>query len=164
LSTQETFVGKIQAELDAVKNQRNKIIEESFTTVKKVIDDFYKSTFSGQFIANLELSTPDEPHKSGVVFTFQAIGTPPKKVNETSENYTAALAFFFGILKLRQQSFVILNNATRKVKDKVENFFEDQNDIQVINFTTLYRDETSSYEVRGKSQRFSVTKIHRVNE
>jgi hypothetical protein len=153
------LVEKIEAELNVVEAQRKEVIVQSLAVMNEVIDLFYHSTSSGNVSAMLELTSPECPHKGSITFTTQANGSPSQKVTKSSDDYTAALAFVFGILNVNRQQFVILNNVTRNISGEVEKFFKAQHDLQVINFTTLFSDETSNYAVRGKSQGFSIARI-----
>lgn len=159
LRQQQAVIDRIQGELDDVKNQRSKTIVESLAVMNEVISEFYNANFDGRVVASLELTSPNPAIDSAIAFNYLSIDSPPQKITATSQDFTAALAFVFGILKKNQQKFVVLNSATHKVTDNVENFFKTQNYIQVINFTKLFRDESSNYAIQKNGQGFSIKHI-----
>jgi hypothetical protein len=151
LSDQQTLLAKVEKEFSAVKAQRVKQLQETLVTMNEKVEEFFRITSDGQTIASFELS---RDLSDGIAFNRRSID------HDVTEDFTAALAFLFAIFKVNKQNLVILNNATRKITDDIEKFFNAQSDIQVVNFTTLFRDETSNYAVQSKSQGFAVARIN----
>jgi hypothetical protein len=156
---------KIHAELDGkfkqVKAERKKIFNVSLEKLNEGLNEFCMLGFEQEIIANLEATNDDEPYNGEVTFSWQSVDNIDTRVTEISQNYALALALFFAILKLKKQTIVILNDATKNISADLEAFFKQQTFIQVISLTSRISDEKSDYAVRSKSQSFVVNRMAR---
>lgn len=160
LNDQKKKFDEINETLHGVKAERKRIFEDTFKHLNESIDEFSKLAYDKNVLGMMEIVNEAEPYLGDIIYYWRTIENPENRVTEIKPDYISSLALLFAILKLKQQKFVVLNEAAKSVNVALEKFFQRQNYVQVISLTSQMSDDHSNYIILPKSQSFTVTKLN----
>lgn len=149
----------VDERLQAVRENRKQVFEKSLKVINEGIVEFCQLASSGN-IASLKATNENEPYLGEISYSWPTDENPENKVTEYSQNYLSSLALMFGIFKLKEQKFVVLDDATRNISQDIDNFFKQQKNIQVVSLTSRLIEDNANYIVRPKTTSFIFKRIN----
>lgn len=159
LKAQKANLERIDGKLREVQEERKRIFEASLKALNEGIAEFCQLAFEGNVVATLEPTDLAEPYLGDIVYYWRTIQDGDNTVTAFKPNYESSLALLFAILKFKEQKFVIVDDATRRISMNMEKFFHKQNHIQILSLTSRVSDDASNYVIRPKAQSFAIKRI-----
>lgn len=159
LRIQQGNVDRINEKLQAVQVERKRIFSEILESLNAGIAEFCRLAFEGNVVASLKPTNSTEPYLGGVEYYWRTVHDGDNKVTAFKPNYESSLALLFAILKFKKQKFVVVEDATRRISNDIEKFFQQQNFIQIFSLTSRVSDDASNFMIRPKAQSFTVKRI-----
>lgn len=162
----ETKINSQKKKMQSAESQLSELITERrrnflgcIATINVGIAEFCDLICADGAQGKLVADNVDEPYLSGLTFHWPTSDNPENIINEFDFSHLAAFALLWGILKFKQQKFVILNDATMKICENLERFFNHQRQLQVVSFTSKLSDDDAKYFVNSKAGTYVVKEM-----
>lgn len=163
LKAQKLKVKTSTTKLNGIIEERRKLFLQTIETVNKGMSEFCEKFLNNNFIGRLKYSAEsDEPYLGETSFSWSNAENPNRTISEFEpSNHLAALTLMWGILRFKQQKFVIFNDVCKKIYENLDQYFSEQQELQIISFTSKIQDDHSTYLIRPDPKSPNTFKIRR---